>query len=283
MPLDISDNTVLLNKKKKNIVINMNSRYFPYSLVMLQSLFDNHPLFTFCVYLLYSDVKQWELDYLYRFIENTCGKFVPVKIDKNMFREFPLESRWSIETYYRLLIAEFLPENVTNVLYLDIDIAIDGDISGLYEHNLENYYLAACEDYYENIDCIQLNRKWGRAENTKYFNAGVMLLHLAKIREKVKFSDYIFVLRELNGELPYMDQDILNYLLGEKVLYLPKEFNNVVGVQTGKERKGLIYHYGTPQKPWEREKDIAFKDIWWKYADRVVDYKSLVRENVKES
>lgn len=267
-----------MKKEKNNIVINMNSRYFPYSLVMLHSLFANHPHITFYVYLLYSDMKQEELEYLYQFTEDAHNKFIPIRVDENIFEGFPLNPRWSLETYYRLLIPELLPKDISNVLYLDIDIVIDGDISSLYNLDLKNYYMAACEDYYEKIDCNYLNKKWNRVENVKYFNAGVMLLHLEEIRKKIKFNDYIWALKELNGEIPYMDQDILNYLLGDKVLYLPSRFNNVVGMRTGKEREGIVYHYGTPEKPWKTEKDIAFKNIWWKYANKIANYKNMLKE-----
>lgn len=267
---------------QRNIVMNMNSKYFPYSLVMLQSLFDNNVEISFCIYLLYSDIKQWELDYLDEFIYGFQGEFIPVEVDNKVFQDFPLNPRWSIETYYRLLISELLPEEVSQVLYLDIDLIVDGNISDLFNIEMDSYYLAACVDLYEKIDYQSLNQKWRRSENVKYFNAGVMLLNLRKIRENVCFDDYINVIQIMQGELPYMDQDILNYLFGEKVQYLQMEYNYVIGLQTAERRRGIIYHYGTPEKPWNTEKGLACKDLWWKYANRVIDYKKILEKVVKE-
>ncbi len=262
-------------KYQKNIVFNMNSKYFPYSLVMLQSLFKNNPLYNFCIYLLYSDMEFWELEYIEKFINWNQSNFISIKVDKKKFQEFPLNARWSVETYYRLLIPELLPNEIMQVVYLDIDLIIDGDISDLFQLDLDSYYLAACEDLYENIDYHSLNRKWNRLDEIKYFNAGVMVLNLCEIRKKVQFNDYGRVVEAMKGELPYMDQDILNYLFGEKVQYLPAQFNNVVGVKTNKKQQGIIYHYGTPEKPWNTKKALVFQELWWKYANQVIDYKII--------
>lgn len=266
----------------RNIVINMNSGYFPYSLVMLQSLFDNKAENCYCIYLLYSDMKQWELDYIESFCRENKGRFVPVKVDNKVFRGFPLNPRWSIETYYRLLISELLPDALTRVLYLDIDVIIDGNISELFQVDLKSDYLAACEDLYEKIDYRSLNNTWGRKEDIKYFNAGVMVLNLEEIRKNICFNDYIDVIRATQGNLPYMDQDILNYLLGEKTKLLSPQYNCVIGSRTIEKQQGIIYHFGTPDKPWIIGKTIAHKELWWKYARRVTDYKNMIEKYVKE-
>lgn len=271
-----------MKQTKKNIAINMNSSYFPYSLVMLQSLFDNNQNITFCVYLLYSEMKQWEIEYLDGFIADFYGEFVPIKVDNSVFQGFPLNPRWSVETYYRLLISELMPNDVEKVLYLDIDLIIDGAVSDLFNIELGAYYLAACVDTYEGIDYRKMNRHWKRAENIKYFNAGVMFLNLSEIKKHVCFDDYIHVLQITQGNLPYMDQDILNYLLGEKVRYLQAEYNYVVGLQTTERKNGIIYHYGTPEKPWNTKKELAYKEVWWKYAERVPEYKKILEKSIKE-
>jgi len=271
-----------MGQTKRNIVINMNSKYFPYSLVMLQSLFDNNVGVSFCVFLLYSDMKQWELDYINDFIGSFHGEFVPIEVDNKVFHGFPLNPRWSIETYYRLLISELLPDEISRVLYLDIDLIIDDNINDLFNVEMDSYYLAACADVYEEINYRNLNQRWHRAEKIKYFNAGVMYLNLSEIKKNICFNDCINVIQITQGELPYMDQDILNYLLGEKVRYLKSEYNYVVGLQTIKRQRGIIYHYGTPEKPWNSEKEFAYKELWWKYANRVTDYKNILEKVIKE-
>lgn len=271
-----------MKQDNNSVVINMNSGYFPYSLVMLRSLFDNNPDLHFCIYLLYSDMKKWELDYLGRFIGNFHNEFVPLEVDYKVFEGFPLNARWSIETYYRLLISKLLPDDLLRVLYLDIDLIIDGDISELFRIEMGTCYLAACEELYENINYHNLNQKWKRMEDIKYFNAGVMVLNLTEIRRAICFDDYIKVIQITHGELPYMDQDILNYLLGENVKYLKPKYNHVVGLQTNVQQSGVIYHYGTPEKPWNTKKEYTFKDIWWKYAEKVIDYTNILEKVIKE-
>lgn len=271
-----------MEQEIKNIVINMNSAYFPYSLVMLKSVFENNTDSFFCVYLLYSDMRQWELDYLDAFIRSISGNFVPVKVDNRVFQDFPIEKRWTVETYYRLLIPQLLPADVSSVVYLDIDLVVDDRISELFQLDLNGYYLAACEDLHEALNVQKLNRIWNRPSAAKYFNAGVMVLNLTEIRQKIQFADYVKVIHAMQNDLPYMDQDILNCLLGVKVKWLQPKYNNVVGIPTGKERPGIIYHYGTPQKPWNNSRKTAFQDIWQKYRSLVIDYENILEKVIEE-
>ena len=272
-----------MDNRNKYIVINMNSKYFPYSLVMLQSLFDNNREYLFSVYLFYSEMKQWQLDYLNKFITKFENEFIPIRVDHKIFNEFPMNARWTVETYFRLLIPELIPNSLSKVLYLDIDLIIDGDISDLLNLELDSYYLAACEERYEKFDLDLLNREWKRTDNIKYFNAGVMLLNLSEIRKIMQFNDYIRVIKRLNGKLPYMDQDILNYLLGEKVKYLQSKFNTVVGIKTDRNKTGIIYHFGPQDNPWNTNRNLIFKEIWYKYESRIKDYKRILEQTMKEN
>lgn len=257
----------------ENIVINMNSGYFKYSIVMLSSLFYNNTDMQFDIYLLYSDMKTEELEYLKRFAENNNSRFIHISVDPNRFANFPMNNRWTIETYYRLLISELLPHSVKRVLYLDIDVIIDGKLNDLFCTNIDHYYLAACKDICEGIDYKILNRKWGRDINTPYFNAGVMLLNLEKIRNDIAFGDYVTACQKCQCELPYMDQDLLNYSLGNEAYIFENNIYNDVVRPEDTVGTSVIYHYGTPAKPWLLKSDEKYYQIWWKYAQITEFYK----------
>lgn len=61
---------------------------------------------------------------------------------------------------------------------------------------------------------------------SEYFNSGVMLLDLSKMRVKVNKSDILDLIRNHANELLLPDQDILNYLYGNQILSIPEEVWN---------------------------------------------------------
>lgn len=265
----------------KNIVINMNSSYYNYSLVMLKSLFDNNQQSQFCVYLIYSNVTCDEIERLKRFTADNNSQLVALKVNQDIFLDFPRQERWTVETYYRLLIADLLPNNVKKVLYLDIDIIVNNNIDELFEMNIDNYYMAVCEERSGNIDIEKINYRWKREVGTKYFNAGVMLMNLEKMRQDVTFASYVEAVKQLECDLPYMDQDLMNYLLGENVKYIEADkYNNVIQPDSVMPYyDSVIYHYGTVYKPWKEVKDTAYYRIWWKYAEKILQTNI---KNIKE-
>lgn len=58
----------------------------------------------------------------------------------------PTTESWSIEIYYILLAGEILPNMVERLLYMDVDIIVNGSISELYYMDMKGMELAAAED-----------------------------------------------------------------------------------------------------------------------------------------
>ena len=104
-------------------------------------------------------------------------------------------------------------KDLDTVLYIDGDTIICKDISELFEVNMSKYYVAAVENpeanYFPNL--------------SNYFNSGVMLFNLKKMRldnMTEKLIDY-----RKNRINYFMDQDALNVVLSKKTLFLPLKYN----------------------------------------------------------
>lgn len=127
-------------------------------------------------------------------------------------------SKTSLLKYY---IPNVLPE-LNKVLYLDTDILVLHDLSELFNTDVHNVYLAAVKDpswFFENAHVVELNLD----DRGFYFNSGVMLMNLAKIREDglvQKLEDFTN-----NNFRTYMDQDAFNVVVGDSVSLLPFEDN----------------------------------------------------------
>ena len=75
---------------------------------------------------------------------NVAIRFVRVSDyfdEQNLF----VDQHLSIETYYRLIIPEIMPD-YHKILYLDCDMVVDCDVADLYEENLNGMIVGASKD-----------------------------------------------------------------------------------------------------------------------------------------
>lgn len=115
-----------------NIATALNRKYLEYTVVMLCSLCENNNEHI-DAYLLHSELIPQDID----LIKNSLSKYnitiISVKINKSDFDDrLPINTQWSIETYYRLMLMDILPESVNRLMYLDVDLIINGSIEELY-------------------------------------------------------------------------------------------------------------------------------------------------------
>ena len=213
------------------------------------------------------------------------------KLEKFMSRR-PNYKYITPETYYRFFIPEIFSD-YEKVIYLDADLILNDDIRNLYNENIENYYAGVVHDsvveslldskykieqYNMSIQEYYQNKLHGN--NFNYFNAGVMLLNLDKIRkDNITEKLWDFVISE--SPLEYQDQDALNAVIGNNVKYIDYKWNVLkekkfyVQNNNKKLRKYLkhvylnpsIFHYVGSDKPWSfiQGKDYKYSHInlWW--------------------
>ncbi len=100
-------------------------------------------------------------------------------------RDLPLKNHLTASTYHRLLIPELLPQTVTKAIYLDCDLLVEGDLARLWELDIGDCYFLAAQDLNPKFiasplaSCPEIALK----PDDEYFNAGVLIMNLAKLRE----------------------------------------------------------------------------------------------------
>lgn len=109
--------------------------------------------------------------------------------------------------------------NLDKILYLDSDTLVLTDLSELYKTDIQNKYAAVVSDM---SGCYQGNAKKFGFDN--YFNSGMMLLNLKKMR-KDGISDKLLYAKEHDNYKHFMDQDAFNEVLGQNVIYLSPKWN----------------------------------------------------------
>lgn len=255
-----------------NIMVSVNSNYVKYLIVLLVSIFENNKNSAIKIYLLYCDVEDRDLHILRDLCEQYNNQLIALKIEKEIFNNYPVTYIWTIETYFRLLCIDILPEDMDRILYLDVDIAVDGSLKELYGTDFEDHYMIVCEDNNGYISNIEKNKEWNRSEEIKYFNAGVLLLNLQKLKQDYSFEKIESYARKLDYKLEFVDQDLLNYIFGESVKYVDYAvYNKMVlrceeGLDKYKGLKTVIYHYAADNKPWGSAFLTPFFSVWWEYA-----------------
>jgi len=114
------------------------------------------------------------------------------------------------------------------ILYLDADILIINDLSRLYNLDLgDNLYAAASHSALSSNMTEPFNKvRLGNYEAESYYNSGVLLFNLPKIRQTVKAEDIFKYIEENKLTLFLPDQDVLNGLYGHQIMKIPDELYN---------------------------------------------------------
>ncbi len=203
------------------------------------------------------------------------SKFGVLKIEDN--QKVTDSKMWmdhiGIETYFRLLIPDLVPENFDYALYFDADVIIHGELDfGVLKN--DNYSIYAVLDPTSHNVSPKRNLK-------KYFNAGVLIFNLKKYREK-------YTRGSLSQHRPkimrYADQDILNDFFRDD-WYELEDTHNVLShrmkyrgfklVTQKLKKQPVVIHYMGCLKPWKYW--VKGSALYWYYCAKT-NYKSeLIR------
>lgn len=193
-------------------------------------------------------------------------------------RELPIRDYYSDSTYFRLFIADMYPE-LDKALYIDSDTVVRGDISELYDTDISGFDAAACREqamvqedvfgaYVER--CLGLNRY-------AYFNAGVLLINCKRFRENKMLARFGELLEIYDCRVT-QDEDYLNLMFKDRVLFLPQCWNSeVFGEIEYSEEESKIIHYIMVSKPWHYA-DCRYSRSFWQYAEQTEVYEELKSE-----
>lgn len=206
-----------------NIMISANSNYLSCTYIMLYSLIVNHKEERIDIYLIYEDLKETEIEELQLWVEKLPGmaRLIPLYVGSEFKQNVTSKNGIQIETYYRILGIDLLPMELERILYLDVDMVIKRNLSGLYGMDLSGAPFAVCEDIFGIINGFHEanKRRLKIPEGNTYFNAGVMLFHLEYLRETHATEKIIRKIYENYERYEYNDQDVLNEMYYDKAIY----------------------------------------------------------------
>ncbi|NYB75313.1 glycosyltransferase family 8 protein [Sedimentibacter hydroxybenzoicus DSM 7310] len=276
-----------------NILVTLNSNYIEQLIVMLTSLIKSDDNEKFEVYIVHSSLDE---DDLILIVNSVCidrCKITDVKIPEGMFDEAPVTYRYPKEMYYRIFAAQYLPESVDRILYLDPDIVIINRISGLYNMDMGDNFFAAASHVSKSLKKIN-ELRLDMPEDSTYINSGVMLLNLQELRKSQNIREVYDYIENKKAFFLLPDQDVINgvyadrtvhvdamiYNLSDRYLYLYNA--NPKNISTKRDMRWIanntsIIHYCGRNKPWKNNYKGEL-GVFYYYFENLVNRKICAME-----
>lgn len=184
-------------------------------------------------------------------------------------------------------IAEIFSD-LEKLLYLDGDILVRDDLTALYETELGENLLGAVRDLPQ---VLYPEQTLGAEIGRDYFNSGVMLLNLSRIREE-NIGAALLETKKCLKDRSLMDQNVFNIVCRDRVLQLPFWYNvcYINWIESAKRyrieqinelyhtqyrsvhevRKDIkIVHFSSKLKPWLFY-DVPMADEWLYYYKKSI-------------
>lgn len=268
---------------------------------VMQSILE-HTDSRICFHILHDETLSIDNKYKLEKVARSGSSIIEFhKIDENDFSVVKNQmSRFTIGTMFRCSLPELLP-NLNRIIYLDADLFVNRDIKELWDVDICEYCLAGVAD--EGVDIHnypKILNKYPGIKKESYFNAGVLYMNLKKLREFGNLKKLVVDFLVENPEAGLPDQDALNVIFHNKVLYLDGSWNQFVFMHRKDNVEKLdkaIFHYAAAllmlyshsqidleyfrticRTPWiDYEMNHQFEQCFDRMNDRVYQYQNMLQ------
>ncbi|MEK3697507.1 glycosyltransferase family 8 protein [Paenibacillus sp. FSL R10-2199] len=127
--------------------------------------------------------------------------------------------RYSIATYSKLFYGKF--EEIDKIIYLDCDTSVSASLEELWKIDLNSYSVAGVWD----DAAPRLKSSVNIHGNEKYINTGFLLMNLNNWRKNNYQEKCISFINTYNGNVPFLDQGVINSICKGDILILSPKFN----------------------------------------------------------
>lgn len=190
------------------------------------------------------------------------------------FRIHASGSHISLVTYYRCMLADYLPMDLHRVIYLDSDILVIGSLEDFWQLPMRGAPVVAVED--AAADDVLRYETLCYPNKDSYFNAGVLLIDLDWWRANNVGQKCIAYYRKYPERIKFNDQDLLNSLFHGHVCWASLRYNAQEGFYRQRythyeEHKDalehpIVVHY-TNRKPWDWDSTHPMRQLFFQYQN----------------
>lgn len=262
-----------INKKPVELFFACDDNYIPCFAVVMQSIMEHADMYrAYNIRVLHSgnickENQERILDKYNKF--NIHIEFVDITdCLTEMSNRLHTRDYYSKSTYYRLFIPSMYPE-LDKALYVDCDIALLDDVAKLFDIELSENYVGAIPD--ESVQITPAFQKYvenriGVKSYKEYFNAGVLLMNLRKLRE-INFENLFWALLGRVTFTVAQDQDYLNTICNGHVHFISQGWNKMPLRKNVPDEDISLIHYNLSFKPWHLD-NVLYEEYFWEYANK---------------
>ena len=232
------------------------------------------------IFIIYENLSNETKIKLNTIVETYKSEINYIEINKKDLDRFKVGvgTHLSSIVFARLFIPELL-KSEEKAIYLDCDIIVLKPLEELYNMDLEDKSIGVVldgkKDQKSSLSRLNINL------DRTYFNAGVMVMDLKRLRENGKFLKTIDYCLNPDRELQLNEQDALNiifendYMINDIIwnyTHGNSEENNYTEKEIG------IVHFTGDMKPWDCRSYSPYKHLYWKYLNET-PWKEFEEEN----
>lgn len=279
--------SIMRRRRTVPVFFAADDKYVKFMLVTVQSIIDNmNPSRYYKLHILHTDISLENQRLVKKLEKPNCRiSFVDVSNElKGIQKKIAVRDYYTATTYYRIFIADMFKE-YDKVIYVDSDTIVREDIANLYDAELGNHYIGAVRDQLvvqTDVYGDYVEKVLGISRGA-YFNAGVALINCERFRANNMLDEFIQLLNTYTFVVA-QDQDYLNILCKEKVMWLDPRWNvQMVGELPCQEEKAKLIHYNLSVKPWQFQ-DCRMGRYFWQVAERtpMVEELKSIRDSFDE-
>lgn len=268
-----------------NVALGIDRGYAPHAAAVIASLVRNAPDARFAFLILHVGVEPAlqarveavapEAAFIWREIGDDD---VPAMADREHFSRAIL---------FRLGIEKHAPADWRRLVYVDADVIGAGDIRELWRCELAGSPIGAVIDCY--VDGDAFAARWGLPRAGGYFNSGVLLIDLERVRAEGLFARAIDFAVAHIAELRFTDQDALNHACWgrwtrldprwnvQRHMVIPALIEEIAEDKRLGQAAPAIIHYTGPEKPWLRQGYHPWSWLYWDSLQRTPFFAEVAR------
>ena len=148
--------------------------------------------------------------------------------------ELPVWGRLRPAVYERLALHEYVPTPASKAIWLDCDLVVTQDVARLWDTDMGDRHLLAVQDmivpYLSSPMGVARHAELGLSGERKYFNAGVMVMNLARWRQDDVAAQAMSYLERYREDVFFLEQEALNVVLADRWVELDPRWNQNAGV-----------------------------------------------------
>lgn len=279
----------------KHFVLICDDNYALPTIVTIKSIVDKaDKKQSYCVHVCCVDLKKENIE----MIESlgglnsiVCVDRIPPSYLERATKSISQKTHVSISALIKFELPNIYAD-IDKILYLDSDIIVKSNLVELFSIDLKDNYLAASFELWKYINTFYYC--FGKVDGIDFFfNSGVMLMNLKKMRED-GISEQLWFYKLNSAKTKLMDQESFNAVCKEKVLplsiiyncnpiFIHEKYMNCVNKVYGcnytkpsdlMDDVKIIHYVGKSDKPWIYINGRCQR-LWMSYYNRIKGIKPI--------